>query len=473
MKNTQAQVQQQKLTQEQVQIQSAIQVLSAKLTELPIDALRERLENELNENPYLEARHDSEDHADTYPSPTPDAQYDARQDYNSEDDIPDYLLRQDNGTEAIEIENPDTQSFYDQLIEQANEYTLTPHQRKILLYIIGNLDDAGMLTKPLHQIADELSIYHDTDTTPAQAEQALHILWQFEPIGVGARTLQECLLIQCRHRGHTPNDTIIRILTNDWDSITHNNWRRIQTRYNLSDIEVDHIRNEIKHLNPRPGSTLSDKPSDTDSQAVTPDFTIDIDTDGEIHLSLNEADIPTLTISDDAMQMINQDFVKTYVTRGRLFINAILQRRQTMLKTMTAIIHIQKQYFKDGDESKPRPMKLDDISKLTGQDTSTISRVCNNKYVSTPYGTYPLKWYFSRATSKTSDTDQQATSEQVATRQIKAIIKDLIQSEPPHAPYSDDDLAAHLNQQGYQVARRTIAKYREILNIPNSRMRRH
>ena len=472
MKNTQTQVQQQNLTQEQLQIQSAIQVLSAKLTELPLDAFRERLENELTENPYLEAKHDTEDSTDTYDSPA-ESQYDARQDYKSEDDIPDYLLRQDNGAEAIETENADTQSFYEQLIEQANEYTLTPHQHTILEYLIGNLDDSGMLTKPLYQIADELSIYHNTDTTPEQVEHVLHILWQFEPIGVGARTLQECLLIQCRHRGHSPSDHITRILTHDWDSFTHNNWRRIQSKYNLTDIEVEQIRDEIKHLNPRPGNSLSDKPSDTNSQAVTPDFIIDIDTDGEIHLSINDTDIPTLTISDDAMQMINQEFVKTYITRGRLFINAIMQRRQTMLKTMTAIIHIQRQYFLDGDESKLRPMKLEDIARQTSQDASTISRVCNNKYVTTPYGTYPLKWYFSRATTKTHTTQQQEDHQQIATRQLKTAIKELIQDEDPQAPYSDDELTLHLINQGYQVARRTIAKYREMLNIPNSRMRRH
>ena len=212
---------------------------------------------------------------------------------------------------------------------------------------------------------------------------------------------------------------------------------------------------------------MGEKNNDAED-TVTPDFIIEIDTDSQIHLSLNETDIPTLTISDDAMEMISEDFVKTYVSRGKLFINAIQQRRQTMLKTMTAIIRLQRKFFLDGDEKSLRPMRLEDIADITHQNLSTISRVCNNKYAETPYGTFRLKWFFSNAISANEDNSQYA----ISTRQIKTALKEIIKTEDKNSPYSDDVLTEKLNKQGYLIARRTVAKYREQLSIPTSRMRK-
>ncbi len=251
-------VQQQKLTQEQIQLQSAMQVLASKLTELPLEGLRERVANELAENPYLEA--DNSEHAEAGLSEAADTStsyvtdtYDARKDYSSEDDIPDYLLRSSNGSanevEDGDMEGSESRSFYDQLMEQAGEYALSDHERQILEYIIGNLNDDGLLTKPLYQIADELGIYHYCDTTPEEVERILHILWQFDPAGVGARSLQECLIIQCKRKGHqnTPGHAslLLRVLEQNWDEIIHNRWDIISRKHGLTEQQAQQLRHDI------------------------------------------------------------------------------------------------------------------------------------------------------------------------------------------------------------------------------------
>ncbi len=478
-------VQQQKLTQEQIQLQSAMQVLASKLTELPLEGLRERVANELAENPYLEA--DTSEHAESGISGASDADtpygtdtYDARKDYSSEDDIPDYLLRSSNGN-ADEVddggmETSDSRSFYDQLMEQAGECTLSDHDRQILEYIIGNLDDDGLLTKPLYQVADELGIYHYCDTTPEEVERILHILWQFDPAGVGARSLQECLIIQCRRKGRDTkqrnNETtnqrpheslILRVLEQNWDEITHNRWDIISRKHGLTEQQAHQLRLDIKRLNPRPGSSMGEKASSAETQ-ITPDVIIRVDQDGRIDLILNEGDMPTLSVSEDAMEMIDESFVRDYVNRGRLFIGAILQRRQTILNTMQAIVRLQRQYLLTGDENLLRPMRLEDIAAITHQDLSTISRVCSSKYVDTPYGTRPLKWFFS--------TSIKTTEEDASVRKIHSALQELVANEDKRNPLSDDTLTDLLRQQGFDVARRTVAKYREQLGIPTSRMRK-
>ncbi len=470
--------QQQKLTQEQIQLQSAMQVLASKLTELPLEGLRERVANELAENPYLEAGATEHDEAELPSSfdmePSRDADtYDARKDYSSEDDIPDYLLRSPQGNAEEEVEGGDmegseSRSFYDQLMEQAGEYALSDHDRQILEYLIGNLNDDGLLTKPLFQVADELGIYHYCDTTPEEVERILHILWQFDPAGVGARSLQECLIIQCKRKGHhsTPGHTtlLLKVLEQNWDEITHNRWDIISRKHDLTEQQVRQLRHDIKRLNPRPGSSMGEKASSAETQ-ITPDVTIRVDQDGRIDLTLNEGDLPTLSVSEDAMEMIDESFVRDYVNRGRLFIGAILQRRQTILNTMQAIARLQSQYLLTGDENLLRPMRLEDIAAITHQDLSTVSRVCNSKYVDTPYGIHPLKWFFSKSikTSEEGDT---------SVRKIHSALQELIKNEDKKAPLSDDTLTDLLRQQGFEVARRTIAKYREQLGIPISRMRR-
>lgn len=462
-------IQQQKLTQEQIQLQTAMQVLASKLVELPLEGLRERVEAELAENPYLEAS--NSDGGDGYiqdESGASASDYDARQDYSTEDDIPDYLLHQPSGTEAESMDSADTQSFYDQMMEQVAGCGLSGHDRQILEYLIGNLGDDGLLAKPLFQIADELSIYHYLDTTPEEVERVLHTLWRFDPPGVGARNLQECLIIQCKRRGyrsvpgHTP--LLLKVLERNWEEISHNRWDLIQQRYKLSDQQVGLLRHEIRRLNPRPGSSMGERATSSETH-ITPDVIVSIDQEGGIELTLNDGDMPTLSVSDDAMEMIDVDYVRDYVNRGKLFIGAIMQRRQTIMRTMQAIIKLQRKYLLTGDETLLRPMRLEDIAKITEQDLSTVSRVCNSKYVETPYGTYPLRWFFTTQARTAEDED-------VSIRKIHQALREIIAQEDKGAPLKDDELALMLQQQGFDVARRTVAKYREHLGIPTSRMRR-
>ena len=463
-------IQQQKLTQEQIQLQTAMQVLASKLVELPLDGLRERVEAELAENPYLETS--NSDGGDGYIQDEGGvggaSDYDARKDYSTEDDIPDYLLHQSSGAEAESMDSADTQSFYDQMMEQVAGCGLSGHDRQILEYLIGNLGDDGLLAKPLFQIADELSIYHYLDTTPEEVERVLHTLWRFDPPGVGARNLQECLIIQCKRRGyrsvpgHTP--LLLKVLERNWEEISHNRWDLIQQRYKLSDQQVGLLRHEIRRLNPRPGSSMGEKASSSETH-ITPDVIVGIDQEGGIELTLNDGDMPTLSVSDDAMEMIDVDYVRDYVNRGKLFIGAIMQRRHTILRTMQAIIKLQRKYLLTGDETLLRPMRLEDIAKITKQDLSTVSRVCNSKYVETPYGTYPLRWFFTTQARTAEDED-------VSIRKIHQALREIIAQEDKSAPLKDDELALMLQQQGFDVARRTVAKYREHLGIPASRMRR-
>jgi RNA polymerase sigma-54 factor len=467
-----SQVQQQKLTQEQIQLQTAMQVLSSKLVELPLDGLRERVEKELYENPYLETS--NSDGGDGYiqdeggGDSTYGSDYDARKDYSNDDDIPEYLLHQPSGPEVENMDSADTQSFYDQMMEQVAGCSLSEHDRQILEYLIGNLGDDGLLAKPLFQIADELSIYHYLDTTPEEVERVLHTLWRFDPPGVGARNLQECLIIQCKRRGyrsvpgHTP--LLLKVLERNWEEISHNRWDLIQQRYKLSDQQVGLLRHEIRRLNPRPGSSMGEKTSSTETH-ITPDVIVSIDQDGGIELTLNEGDMPTLSVSDDAMQMIDDDFVRDCVNRGKLFIGAIKQRRHTIMRTMQAIIKLQRKYLLTGDETQLRPMRLEDIAKVTEQDLSTVSRVCNSKYVETPYGTYPLRWFFTTQARTTENED-------VSVRRIHQALREVIEQEDKSAPLKDEELVGLLQQQGFDVSRRTVAKYRNQLGIPTRNMRR-
>lgn len=365
------------------------------------------------------------------------------------------------------MESAESRSFYDQLMEQAREYAMPEHDRQILEYIIGNIDDDGLMTKPLYQLADELSIYHYCDTTPEEVERILHILWQFDPAGVGARSLQECLIIQCKRRGHrsTPGHTsqLLKVLEQNWEEITHNRWDIIARKHDLTEEQTAQLRRDIKRLNPRPGSAMGEKETAAETQ-ITPDVTVRVDHDGNIDLALNDGDLPSLSVSEDAMEMMDESFVRDYVNRGRLFIGAILQRRHTILNTMKAIIRLQRQYLLTGDESLLRPMRLEDVAAITHQDLSTVSRVCNSKYVETPYGTRPLRWFFSTSV-KTSDED-------ASVRKIRTALQDLVKAEDKSRPLSDDTITELLRRQGFDVARRTVAKYREQLGIPTSRMRR-
>lgn len=484
--NIQTENQQQKL--EQGQSLSAQQVLTVRLTEMPIEALRQRVENECQENPWLEKMEGSPDTDEelayanaSSPAEEGENDYKHEDDYRTEDDIPDYLLRSTEGRNRPEnIEWSESQTFYDKLKEQAGEYDLDETQRQIIYYLIGSLENSGLLTKPLFQIVDELEIYQGISTTEKELEALLHIIWQFDPPGIGARSIQECLLIQIGRKKDTPNRKLMeKIIGQYYDDFIKNRWDRIQQRMHLNDVHISMIQHELLRLNPRPGTALSEN-STQNEQHITPDFMIDTDTEGNIIMSINEGDIPNLVVSEEAIDKVKTyeavganlsrtaqedlQFTRNYVYRGQMFINAMQQRRNSMVRTMQAIIKLQRDYFLEGDESALLPMRLEDVSELSGMDISTVSRVCNNKYVQTVYGTMPMRWFFSSSTQHDGD--------EVSVRKVKAVLQEIIESEDNKEPYTDDRLTALMQEKGYSIARRTVAKYREQLGYPVARLRK-
>ncbi|HBC28458.1 MAG TPA: RNA polymerase sigma-54 factor [Prevotellaceae bacterium] len=486
----------QQQSQQQVQVQTQVpqQVLLARLMEMPVDALRQRVDNECMENPWLEkSREDSDDPAsvagngdggDIQPDGDGTAADERVGDYGSEDDMPDHLLGNPAG--AGRPENMDyrsTLSFYDHLKDQAHEYDLTPHQEQVLEYLVGSLGEDGLLPKSLDQLADEAEIYQGITTDSHELETMLHVLWQFDPPGIGARSLQECLLLQVARLPHVRfRKETTQVLRSCFDDFMHKRWDRIARTLHLDERTVEGVKREILRLDPHPGFSLGERDGAA-GQHVTPDFLVDTDTDGNITMTLNEGDMPSLTISDDATgrlasyerrgtgrlsrsELEDMRFTRRYVERGQMFIQALLQRRETMMRTMQAIISWQRPFFLTGDESQLRPMVLEDIAGRTGYDISTISRVSNSKYVQTSFGIYPLRWFFQR---KSVGTDSGA---QVTQRAVKAKLRELVEGEDKASPLSDERLTELMAGAGYPIARRTVAKYRDMMGIPPARMRR-
>lgn len=430
-KLTLTQTQTQRQTQEQRLWLTPQQLLAAKLTSLSLDELRERVETECIENPWLEKRRSTR-------------------------------TKQSRSSLSYDVgERGDTQSFYESLTEQMGEYELTDEEREILEYLIGSLDDNGFISKPMQQIVDELEIYHSIPATEPEVTRLLGVLQQFDPPGIGARNLKECLLLQ------HPSEKLRGVFELCWDDFTNKRWDRIQERMHLTDSEVEHLRREVQRLNPRPGGNLNDV-IDRQMQTIKPDFIVEIDEDGMIHLSLNQGDVPSVKVSDeipgDGGDGESESFVRSYREKGQLFVDALAQRRETMLSVMKAIIRLQKPFFLEGDEALLRPMRLEDVAGKTGLDLSTVSRVTSSKYVDTPYGMYPLKWFFSGSSIQ--------DGEEVSVRKVKQALQALIEAENKSAPLSDDRLCALLREQGYEIARRTVAKYREALGFPPARLRR-
>ncbi len=429
MAQTLSQTQTQTLTQEQRLQLTPQQLLAARLTALSLDELRERVEAECMENPWLEKRHTG---GSTRRSP----------------------LTYEMG------ERGETLSFYDRLTEQMGEYDLSDHERDILEYLIGSLDDNGFITKPLSQIADELEIYHSLSASEEEVGRMLAVLQQFDPPGIGARNLKECLLLQ------HPSAKLRTVFEHHWDDFTGKRWDRIQDKMGLTDADVERLRREVQHLNPRPGNNPSD-PVGRATETIKPDFIVEMDDEGTLRLSLNQGDVPSLRLSseaDDGGSEESASFVREYRERGQLFIDALTQRRLTMTAVMKAIIRLQRPFFREGDENLLRPMRLEDVAEKTGLNLSTVSRVTSSKYVETPYGIYPLKWFFSGSSTQDGET--------VSTRKVKAALKALIEAEDKTEPLSDEALCTALREQGYDIARRTVAKYREQLGYPPARYRK-
>jgi len=348
-------------------------------------------------------------------------------------------------------------------------------------YLIGSLDDDGLLRKPSDVISDELAIYHNIDASHGEIEHVLKVLQDFDPAGIGARSLQECLLIQISRRDDSKVKALMQTVIADYfEAFTKKHWDKIQAALSLTDIQAAALFKELRKLNPRPGASMGETVGRS-IQQITPDFIIDTQDDGTITFTLNNSEVPELKVSqsfvdsmkeyqDNKEQLSRQTkeallYIKKKVDAAQGFIEAIKVRRHTLTVTMQAIISLQRQFFLDGDEASLRPMILKDVAEKTGLDLSTISRVSNSKYAQTRWGTFPLRHFF-------SDSYVTESGEELSTRQIKAALRDIVEAEDRQKPLSDDAIKEQLAQKGYPIARRTVAKYREQLGIPIARLRK-
>lgn len=491
---TQKLAQQQRLTQQQM--------LFVKMVEMPLNELEESVLTELDDNPALEVG-DKEPIDDT-PSSEGDPAADTEEAFmektereereealdsaleglGSDDELPPVSSghqMQDNA-DYEEIVYGDTTSFYDKLKEQMGMEDLTETQRDIMEYLIGSLDDDGILRKSLDAITDELAIYHSIDVPEQEIERLLKVLQGFDPAGIGARSLQECLLLQIARKPEGRLKELMReVIDNHYDAFLKKHWDKIQSEMNLTDLQKETLRNEILKLNPKPGASLGETEG-RNLQQITPDFIVETDEDERtVSFSLNYGNIPELTVSPSFTEMVDtyrnnkqgmnrQEkeallYAKEKVDKAQGFIDAIKQRRHTLCLTMKAIIECQRSFFLEGDEADLKPMILKDIADKTGLDISTVSRVANAKYAQTKWGTFPLKFFF-------SDGYVSADGEEASTRKLKLTLKEIVEKEDKRHPLSDDSLAEMMKGKGFPIARRTIAKYREQLGIPVARLRR-
>ena len=479
------QTQEQKLAQNMRLSQQ--QLLQIHLLEMPLTELEENIHAELDDNPALEKADndalslDEEQHEDDN-EPT---DFEAQTEKEDVMPTPNYANNHDNA-DYEEMVYGDTLSFYDRLKEQMGMLTLSDEEHAVMEYLIGSLDDDGLLRKDLGMLSDELAIYHNIDVTPEQIEAVLKKLQSMDPAGIGARSLQECLLLQVarwREEGEsTPRvlDLLEVIFAQYFDAFTKNNWDKIKTQLHLTDVQVEALQHEIRKLNPKPGAALGETEGRS-LQQITPDFIVDTADDGTVTFSLNNGQLPELRVSSSFKEMAdaykqNKEgmsrqtkeallYAKEKVARAQGYIAAIKQRQRTMMLTMGAIIEWQKRFFQEGDETELRPMILKDIADRTGLDISTVSRVSNVKYAQTRWGTFPLRFFF-------TDTFTSSTGEAFSTRQMRLAFKAIVDNEDKQHPLSDDALAKAMAAKGFPIARRTAAKYREQLNIPTAKLRK-
>jgi RNA polymerase sigma-54 factor len=474
----------QKLSPQQIQLM--------KLIQLPTQAFEQRLLEEMNENPALETGTEDNYEADEFENDNYDEYDDSENDrieaddiniddYLTNDEIPDYKTQSNNyGDEDSNLESPlaSPVSFHQDLINQLNTFILNDNDREIAEFLVGSIDDMGYIRRSIQDIVDDLAFTQGIYTDEKTVEHLLHVIHELEPPGVGARDLQECLLLQLKHK--TPTESVVlatSILSEQFDAFTKKHYDKLIHKFNVSNDQLKKAIHEIEKLNPKPGGSFTGNNKVTEN--IVPDFAIRI-VDGELELTLNGRNAPSLHVSKDYQEMmqtykVSKDksnsqkeavqFIKQKLDSAKWFIDAIKQRQETLYVTMNAIMHFQEEFFLDGEETKMKPMILKDIADMVGLDISTISRVANSKYVETPYGTKLIKEFFSEAMKN----DQ---GEDVSTLEIKKILQNVIAEEDKHKPLPDDQLAEILKERGYPIARRTIAKYRELLDIPVARMRK-
>jgi len=482
----------QKLSQKLLQKLSPQQIQLIKLLQVPSVQMEQRVKQEIEENPALEEGLSDDDLKTSDDDIESDENNDIEErnddvdvtDYMSDDEVADYKLASYGGGGGKE-EKPFafgasvTKSFHEHLIQQMGMRNLPEESLFLTKHLIGNIDDSGYIRRPLIAIVDDLAFTQNFITTEGKLEDALNIIHDFDPPGVGARDLRDCLLIQIRKKddGTRSLEDAELILEKHFDGFSKKQYDRLQKRLNFSKDTLKDAINEILKLNPKPGSAYSDQSKN--NQYIIPDFILSHE-DGEYRLSLNGRNAPELKISPafkdilkgyseskkpDKKQKETVLFIKQKIDSAKWFIDAIRQRQETLLTTMKAILNYQYEFFSSGDDTNLRPMILKDIATITGFDISTISRVSNSKYIQTEFGTYSLKFFFSESMINED-------GKEISTKEIKSILKDLIESEDKKKPLSDQALAGGLKTKGYNIARRTVAKYREQMSLPVARLRK-
>ena len=466
----------QELSLKQVQRLSPLQIQTIKLIELPVQELEQRIRKELEENPVLDdsAPAEKEDGDDQQPQEI------SLSELKDDDSIPDYRLRVNNyGKDERPQYNTFSvkESFTQSLMEQLGFRNLSEHEHDVAAFIIGSLDDDGYLRRDIGSLVDDLAFRMNITTDEEEVERLLRIIQDFEPSGVGARDLRECLLIQLKALKQSEDVVNAeRILTDWFHEFSTKHFQKIMMKLGLSEKEMKAAMARIVKLNPSPGGQIDDSYNDQ-AQQIVPDFILDIE-NGELKLSMPRFSIPEIRINrkyaDLLMEAANSSerqkkeaatFVKQKMDSAKWFVEALKQRHNTLLSTMQAIVDYQHDYFMSGDEANLRPMVLKDIAGITGFDISTISRVVNSKYIETHFGIFPLKYFFSEGL-------ENKDGEEVSTRELKKVLQECVENEDKHKPLTDDQLVSLMNEKGYKVARRTIAKYRDQLGIPKARMRK-
>ena len=466
----------QELSLKQVQRLSPLQIQTIKLIELPVQELEQRIRKELEENPVLDdsAPAEKEDGDDQQPQEI------SLSELKDDDSIPDYRLRVNNyGKDERPQYNTFSvkESFTQSLMEQLGFRNLSEHEHDVAAFIIGSLDDDGYLRRDIGSLVDDLAFRMNITTDEEEVVRLLRIIQDFEPSGVGARDLRECLLIQLKALKQSEDVVNAeRILTDWFHEFSTKHFQKIMMKLGLSEKEMKAAMARIVKLNPSPGGQIDDSYNDQ-AQQIVPDFILDIE-NGELKLSMPRFSIPEIRINRKYAELLMDaansserqkkeaaTFVKQKMDSAKWFVEALKQRHNTLLSTMQAIVDYQHDYFMSGDEANLRPMVLKDIAGITGFDISTISRVVNSKYIETHFGIFPLKYFFSEGL-------ENKDGEEVSTRELKKVLQECVENEDKHKPLTDDQLVSLMNEKGYKVARRTIAKYRDQLGIPKARMRK-
>ena len=483
----------QRLSQKQIQKLSPQQIQLMKLLQIPTAVLEQRIKEELEANPALEEGSEADREEESEVIKEAESDTENTEESTAEEeviDLSDYLDEEEYGytsasdgyskdeeDKSIPVAVPNT--FHDHLIRQLGLLDLTEHELKVAEQIVGSIDDDGYIRRDLEAVIDDLAFTQNVETTMEELERLLEVVQKFEPAGVGARTLKECLQIQIARKDESAPAvaTANIILEKHFEAFTKKHYEKLMRALGVEESELKDAIDEILKLNPKPGGSLQQTRSE--NQYIIPDFTVK-NNNGELEILLNARNAPDLRVSDsfrEMMQAYNRGnkkdkkqkdavlFIKQKIDSAKWFIDAIKQRQHTLLSTMQSIVGYQEEFFLTGDETKLKPMILKDIAEITGLDISTVSRVANSKYVQTEYGTIKLKYFF-------SESIQTESGEEVSTREVKKILQGMIDEEDKAKPLSDQKLTDMLKEKGYNIARRTVAKYREQLNIPVARLRK-